>query len=91
VALRLESSRPAEISLALDDGAGGDRLVVAGLDARRGKGRLGPVAVQRDARRGHLTFRVRVPAAAAKGIYSGSIVDDRTGRAVGVLTVRVLA
>jgi hypothetical protein len=91
VELHLHSSRPADITVALDDGAADRLLAAADLRPRRGAARIGPVTVKRDARRGSVAFHVRVPPSAPKGTYTGKVVDRDTEDEVGVLTVKVRA
>jgi len=90
VELRLDSSRLAEIAVALDDGASVGPLAAADLRPRRGPARIGPVTVKRDARKGAIAFHVRVPPSTPKGTYTGAVTDRDTGDEVGLVTVRVL-
>jgi hypothetical protein len=88
--LELVSGRPAEVSLELRPDAPVEHLVVHALRAEGADGRrLSDVAIRRAADEDAVVLRVAVPADHPAGVYNGLIVDERTSRPAGTVSVRL--
>lgn len=89
VTVELASTQPAEVTLDLRPGAFALPLIVHSLRAGElDKPRLTDVTL-RPADDGILRLRVHVPAGQPPGVYNGLIIEERTSRPVGTLSVRV--
>lgn len=87
--LEIRSERPAEIVVTLDEPVTGE-LVVEPLRASSGKKTIADVAVRPSAEpEGPLRVRVHVPPRLPPGRYTGVVVEAKTGRPKGRLTVTV--
>jgi hypothetical protein len=90
IRVELASTRQAEVSLELRPDAGAGPLVVQSLRASEpDKPRLSDVAVHATPGDDTLLLRVGVPADHPAGVYNGLIVDERTSRPVGTVSVRL--
>ena len=90
VTVALASTQPAEVTLDLRPGAAAQPLIVQSLRATEpDKPRLTDVTLRPADEDEVLTLRVRVPDGQPPGVYNGLIIDERTSRPVGTLSVRV--
>jgi len=88
--VELASSQPAAASLDLRPGAVGAPLIVHALRAAEpDKPRLTDIELRPATDDEPLVLQVRVPADHPPGIYNGLIIDARTSRPVGTISVRV--
>jgi hypothetical protein len=90
VSIEVVSPHPTEVALDLGPEANAGALVVHGLRATDPeKPRLVDVTLRADSEGAPLRLRIRIPEDQPGGTYSGLIVDERSSRPVGTLTVRI--
>lgn len=90
VPVEVASRRPLRVNVDLQAGAAGRPLAAHPLRALEAdKPPLAEVAFERDADGGPLVLRIRVPDAQPPGLYTGVIVDQRSGEPLGTLTARL--
>jgi hypothetical protein len=90
VTVAVASLQPAEVTLDLRPGAAGLPLIVHALRAAEpDKPRLTDVTLEPTGEDGALCLRIRVPPDQPAGVYNGLIIDERTSRPAGTLSVRV--
>ncbi len=89
-AIEVASMRPARVALDLAPGADPATLAVAGLHAiEAGRPPIAEVAFIVGGAGERPVLSIRVPAAAAPGIYAGAIVDRGNGEPRGTISVKV--
>lgn len=90
VRIELSSSRPATANLELRTGAEKLRLVAHPLvPANPRSGALKTLRFSRAKRGAAPSLSIRIPAHQPPGIYTGAVVDERSGAAQGVLTIQI--
>jgi hypothetical protein len=90
VAVLMSSLQPTEVTVDVRPGALGPSLIVHALRAADAdKPRLTEVGIEPAAADGTLRLRIRVPPDQPAGVYNGMIIDERTSRPVGTVSVRV--
>jgi hypothetical protein len=88
--LGIESNRPTEITLTLDESAPGEDVVVEPLRAATG-GEIRDVSlVLAGGSRGTLTLNAKVPSALPPDRYTGALLDGPSGKPRGRLTIAVM-
>jgi len=90
VCVEVASLQPAEVTLDLRPGSAGLSLVVHSLRAAEpDKPRLTEIALEPASEEGVRRLRIRIPPEQPPGVYNGLIIDGRTSRPAGTLSVRV--
>ena len=90
VVVEVVSRQPTEVALDLRPETPVGPFVVHGLrDPDPEKPRLTDVTLRTDGDGGPFALRIRVPDDQPEGTYSGVIVEERTSRPVGTVTVRL--
>jgi hypothetical protein len=88
--VRIDSVRPTEVTLTLDDHAHGDEIAVEPLRAATGSSSIDDVSLTlSESPRGTLTLKARVPAEIPADRYSGALLDAIGGKPRGRLTIAV--
>lgn len=90
VTVLVSSLQPTEVTIDIRPGALGPSLIVHALRAAEpDKPRLTEVAIEPASPDGALRLRIRVPPDQPAGVYNGMIIDERTSRPVGTVSVRL--
>jgi hypothetical protein len=90
ISVEVASVRPARVTMDLEPGSAGRRLVVNELRAMTaGTPPLTDVAFDADPSAEIVGVRVRVPDNLPAGIYSGVVLDRETGEPRGTISVRI--
>jgi hypothetical protein len=90
VAIEVQSTRPAEVTIDLRPESRGRSLLVHELRAVAAeKPRLTAVALRNGTGEGPPRFRIRVPDDHPEGVFSGLIIDEETSVPAGTLCVRI--
>lgn len=90
IAVEMISLQPTEVTIDLRPGAAGPSLIVHALRAAEAdKPRLTEVGIEPASPDGALRLRIRVPPDQPAGVYNGLIIDERTSRPAGTVSVRV--
>jgi hypothetical protein len=90
MAIEVASRQPAEVALSLGNYANLAELVTPGLHSiEPGQPSITDITFREAPAGGRAKLRVVVPDNQAPGIYSGAIVNRRTGEPLGTLTVRI--
>ena len=90
VSVQIASLQPAEVTLDLRPGSTGLPLIVHALRAAEpDKPRLTEIALEPASEDGVRRLRIRIPPEQPPGVYNGLVIDERTSRPAGTLSVRV--
>jgi hypothetical protein len=90
ISIEIASVRPVQVSLDLRENSESPSLLCLGLRAvDENKPPLNGISLTPETTRDALTLRIPIPDAHPPGIYSGVIVDGKSGETRGTLSVRI--